>query len=91
MSNDLMNESFFSNSEIPVSEKTGLIALLLGGTYDKNALSVDGKDQSFVSMVYKRGGALTPVIFTYGHPESLSYIACKSLLHNAGVDNNGNR
>lgn len=56
MSNDILNESFFSNNSIPMCEKVGLIALLLGGTYDENALSPDGKEQSFVSIVYKRGG-----------------------------------
>ena len=55
MSDNIMNESFFSNKEIPMCEKVGLIALLLGGTYDANALSPDGKDKYFVSMVYKGG------------------------------------
>lgn len=56
MSNEVLNEGFFSNKNIPVCEKVGLIALLLGGTYEKNAISFDGKDQTFFSMVYKRGG-----------------------------------
>ena len=87
MSNDVMNESFFANKQIPMCEKLGLISLILGGTYEENALSYNGQDKSFVSLVCDRRGMKTPVAFTYGHPETLSVLACKSLLHSMGVDN----
>ena len=86
MSNDVYTESFFANKEIPMCEKLGLISLILGGTYEKSALSYNGQDKSFVSMVCDRRGMRTPVVFTYGHPETLSGLACKSLLHSMGVD-----
>lgn len=86
MSNEVYNESFFSNKEIPMCEKLGLISLILGGTYEKNALGYNGKDKSFMSLVCDRRGMKTPVVFTYGHPETLSAMACKSLLHSMGVD-----
>lgn len=86
MSNDVMNESFFANKQVPMCEKTGLISLMLGGTNEKNALGYNGQDRSFVSLVCDRRGMKTPVAFTYGHPESLSEMACKTLLHNMGID-----
>ena len=91
MSNDVMNESFFSNKQIPMCEKIGFISLLLGGTFEKNALSYNGQDKSFVSMVCDRRGMKTPVVFTYGHSETLSALACKSLLHSMGIDRALNR
>lgn len=86
MSNDVMNESFFANKQVPMCEKLGLISLILGGTYEKSALGYNGQDKSFVSMVCDRRGMRTPVVFTYGHPETLSAMACKSLAHSMGVD-----
>ena len=91
MSNSVYNESFFSNKEIPMCEKLGLISLILGGTYEKSALSYNGQDKSFMSLVCDRRGMKTPVVFTYGHPETLSAMACKSLLHSMGVDRAVNR
>ena len=86
MSNDVMNESFFANKQVPMCEKVGAIALLQGGTFEKNALAYNGQDKSFVSLVCDRRGMQTPVIFTYGHPESLNPLACKTYLHNMGVE-----
>lgn len=85
MSNEILEESFFSNKNIPTCEKVGLIALLLGGTYEKTALSFDKKGQSFFSLVCKRGGGATPVAFTFGHPESMSPIAAKAMLLGMGI------
>ena len=86
MSNNVMSESFFSNKQVPMCEKTGFIALLLGGTLDKNAMTYDGRSKCFSSFVFDRRGMRTPVMFTYGRPESLSEMACKTQLHNMGVD-----
>ena len=86
MSNDVMNGSFFADNHVPMCEKLGAIALMQGGTYEKNALAYNGQDRSFMSLVCDRRGMQTPVAFTYGHPESLSPLACKTLLHNMGVE-----
>ena len=86
MSNDVMNGNFFADNHIPMCEKVGTIALLQGGTFEKNALAYNGQDRSFMSLVCDRRGMQTPVAFTYGHPESLSALACKTLLHNMGVE-----
>ena len=51
MSNSVYTESFFSNKEVPMCEKLGLIALTGGGTYEKSALSYNGQDKSFMSLV----------------------------------------
>ena len=86
MSNSVYTESFFSNKEVPMCEKLGLMALLGGGTYEEGAISYNGQDKSFSSFVFDRRGYKTPVIFTYGHPETLSSMACKTLLHNMGIE-----
>ena len=86
MSNDVYTESFFANKQIPMCEKTGYIALVLGGTNDKNAVPYNGNGRCFSSLVCDRRGMKTPVMFTYSHPESLSALACTTLLHNMGVD-----
>ena len=39
-----------------------------------------------MSLVCDRRGMQTPVAFTYGHPESLSALACKTQLHNMGIE-----
>lgn len=85
MSNEVLNEGFFDSKNIPTCERVGLTALLLGGTYEKNALGFDGKDQSFFSLVCRRGGGVTPVVFTYGHPESMSAISAQATLHSMAV------
>lgn len=86
MSNSVYTESFFSNKEVPMCEKLGLISLLGGGTYEEGALSYNGQDKSFMSFVFDRRQKKTPVIFTYGHPETLSAMACKTLIHNMGLE-----
>ena len=87
MSNNVYTESFFSNNSVSAAEKTGLMALILGGTKEKTALSYNGQENSFVSLVCdRRENKKTAVIFTYGHPETLSAMACKSLMHSMGVD-----
>ena len=86
MSNEVLNESFFSNKQVPMCEKLGYIALVLGGTNDKNAVPYNGNGKCFSSLVCDRRGMKTPVMFTYSHPESLSELGCKTLLHNMGID-----
>ena len=82
MSNDVYTESFFANKQIPMCEKTGYIALVLGGTNDKNAVPYNGNGRCFSSLVCDRRGMKTPVMFTYSHPESLSAFTlyCLSLV-----------
>lgn len=81
MNNNVLSESFFASKEVPMCEKTGMIALLLGGTYDPT------NQTAFVSAVNKRGKSMpTPVIYNYGRSESLSSMACKSLLHDMNVE-----
>lgn len=87
MSNEVLNESFFSNGNIPNCEKLGLIALLGQGTYEENALSYDGKEQSFVSIVGGADGRKTVVAYTYGKGSaSLNDLAVKTYLHSMGLD-----
>lgn len=82
MNNNVLNESFFSSKEVPMCEKTGMSALLLGGTYAQN------EPKSFVSFVIIRGKSTPiPVAFDFGRSESLSPMACKTLLHAMGVEN----
>lgn len=89
MSNEVLNESFFSNSNIPSCEKLGLVALLGQGTYEENAMSFDGKEQTFVSKVGVLGGGETTIMFTYGRGASLSNMAVKTYLHSMGLDKGG--
>lgn len=89
MSNEVLNESFFSNSNIPNCEKLGLVALLGQGTYEENAMSFDGKEQTFVSKVGVLGGGETTIMFTYGRSASLSDMAVKTYLHSMGLDKGG--
>lgn len=87
MSNEILDEGFFSNKNIPISGKVGLIALLLGGTYEKNAMSFNGKEQFFISKIYHRSGGVTPVAFTYGHPYSMSLMSAKAIMSGLGISN----
>lgn len=89
MSNEVLNESFFSNASIPNCEKLGLVALLGQGTYEENAMSFDGKSQAFVSNVGALGGGKTTIMFTFGRGESLSNMAVKTYLHSMGLDRGG--
>ena len=49
MSNDLLNEQFFNNPNIPDCEKLGVISLLGCGSLDQQMDST-GRESSFVSM-----------------------------------------
>lgn len=89
MSNEVLNESFFSNGNIPNCEKLGLVALLGQGTYEENAMSFDGKEQTFVSNVGIPGGGKTTIMLTYGRGASLSNMAVKTYLHSMGLDKGG--
>lgn len=88
MSNELLNEGFFNNPNIPDCEKLGVVALIGGGALDKGAISEVGKDVSFSSVVPCRGGLMpiTPVIFTYGRPESLNRTAVQGCLKVIGIE-----
>ena len=86
MSNDVYTESFFANKQIPMCEKLGFIALVQGGTNDKNATPYNGNGKCFSSIVFDRRGRKTPIMFTYSHPESLNELACRTLLHSMGLD-----
>ena len=76
MSNDLLQEQFFNNPNIPDCEKLGVISLLGCGSLDQQMDST-GRESSFVSMCPKAGGGTQFIAFTYGRPESLNKMSVK--------------
>ena len=71
MSNDVLKDGFYADKEISASEKLALCALSLGGTYSEQ-VTQDGRNTVLFSMVYKKGGDITPIAVTLGNPNSLS-------------------
>ena len=87
MSNDLLNEEFFNNPNIPDCEKLGIISLLGCGSFDQRMDST-GRESTFVSMCPKAGGGTQFIAFTYGRPESLNKMSVKTILHSIGFNGN---
>lgn len=85
MSNDLLQEGFFSNPNIPDCEKLGVVSLLGCGSLDQQMDST-GRESSFVSMCPKAGGGTQFIAFTYGRPESLNKMSVKTILHSIGFN-----
>jgi hypothetical protein len=85
MSNDLLQEQFFNNPNIPDCEKLGVISLLGCGSLDQQMDST-GRESSFVSMCPKAGGGTQFIAFTYGRPESLNKMSVKTILHSIGFN-----
>ena len=85
MSNDVLKDGFFADKEISASEKLALCALSLGGTYSEQ-VTQDGRNTVLFSMVYKKGGDITPIAVTLGNPNSLSPMACEALWVRLGLD-----
>lgn len=85
MSNDLLQEGFFNNKNIPDCEKLGIISLLGCGSLDQQMDST-GRESSFVSMCPKIGGGTQFIAFTYGRPESLNKMSVKTILHSIGFN-----
>ena len=85
MSNDLLNEEFFSNPNIPDCEKLGIISLLGCGSFDQKMDSI-GNEQTFASLCPKAGGGTQFIAFTYGRPESLNKMSVKTYLHSIGFN-----
>ena len=88
MSNDLLQEGFFNNPNIPDCEKLGVISLLGCGSLDQQMDST-GRESSFVSMCPKAGGGTQFIAFTYGRPESLNKMSVKTILHAIGFREDG--
>lgn len=86
MSNEVLNEGFFGNSNISPAEKLYLISLLLGGTYEEKYLDPEKKVLSIGSNVIQKGKTNQFICITPGVRSSLEEIACKSKLIKLGVD-----